>query len=167
MAPRLKPPGAAAKPPKKPKVGKPPKGAKGPKIAVDNTRGGGKGGHKGQNTLTRAEATAEMEELFELHRELGEVSGAVRKRIQDQYKTTAKKMGTSAKVVKHLFSVEKFNREREAREKEFDSRDRDGFMLAAQMFGDDTGFGQYAAEAAGRAKVDGFAGKKAGEAEEE
>ncbi len=166
MAPRLKPAGAAAKPPKKPKGAKPPKAGKGPQIAVDNTRGGGKGGHKGKNTLTRAEAVAEMEELFELHRELGEVSGAVRKKIQDQYKTTANKMGTSAKVVKHLFKLEKFRRENEAAEKEFDSRDRDGFMLAAQMFGDDTPMGQYAADAAGRAKVDGFGGKT-GEAEEE
>lgn len=157
MAPRLKPAGAAAKPPKKPKVAKPPKAGK-PKIAVDNTRDGGKGGHRGKNTVTRAEAVREFEEIFELHRELGEVSGAVRKRISDAYSTTAKKLDIPKKQVKHLFKLEKFRRENEAAEKEFDGRDRDALMKCAQIFGEDTPFGAFAAAAAGRAKTDGFGG---------
>jgi hypothetical protein len=149
MAGKLKPAGAPPKKPKAKKV-KAPKPGK-PALAVDNTR-------KGKNTVSRAEAIAEFEELFELHRELGEVSGAVRKKIGDQYKTTGKKLDMPVKTVKHLFKLEKFRRENEAAEKEFDGRDRDGFMQAAQMFGEDSPFGQFALAAAGRAKKDGFGG---------
>lgn len=163
MAPRLKP--AAGKPPKKPKAkkakaAKPPKRGKGSVVSLDEAR-------TGKNTCTRAEAVAEFEGIFELHRELGEVSGAVRKRIGDAYKTTAKKIGLTVKATKHLFKLEKFRRENEAAEKEFDGRDRDGFMLAAQIFGDDTPFGQYALQAANRAKTDKFGGGGEGHADSE
>lgn len=151
MAGKLKPAGGA-KPPKKP----PGKKGKGPTLAVDNSR---KASGGGKNTVTRAEAVADYEEIFELHRELNETSAAIRKRIGDAYATTAKKHGTSKKVTKHLFKLEKARREVEAAEREFDSRDREGFELAAQMFGDDLPFGQFAAQAAARAKKDGFAGK--------
>lgn len=165
MAPRLKPaagkaPAKKPKPPKKPKVGKPPKPPKGTVVSLDEAR-------TGKNTCTRAEAVAQFEEIFELHRELGEVSGAVRKRIGDSYKTAAKKIGLTVKATKHLFKLEKFRRENEAAEKEFDGRDRDGFMLAAQIFGDDTPFGQYALQAANRAKTDKFGGGGEGHADSE
>lgn len=167
MANRLKP--AAGKPPKPPKAKKAkaakapraPKGGKpGNVVSLDESR-------SGKNTCTRAEAVAQFEGIFELHRELGEVSGAVRKRIGDAYKTTAKKLGLTVKATKHLFKLEKFRRENEAAEREFDGRDRDGFMLAAQIFGDDTPFGQYALAAAGRAKTDEFGGGGAGHADSE
>lgn len=153
MANRLKPAGGkppAAKKPKKAATVKAakPKGGKDNVIALDKSR---------KNVATLAEAQSQFEEIFELHRELGEVSGAVRKRIGDQYKTTAKKIGLTVKATKHLFKLEKFRRENEAAEKEFDGRDRDGFMLAAQIFGD-LPFGQFALAAAGRAKTDGFGG---------
>jgi hypothetical protein len=154
VANRLKPaggkkPGPKPPKPKKPKTVKPGKGAGANVVQLDKSR---------KNTVSRAEAVAQFEEIFELHRELGEVSGAVRKRISDAYKTTAKKIGLTVKATKHLFKLEKFRRENEAAEKEFDGRDRDGFMLAAQIFGDDTPFGQYALAAAGRAKQDNFGG---------
>lgn len=159
MATRLKPTGhkPKAKPKKKAAAGK------GPRIAVDNTRKSG----GGKNTATRAEAVELFEEIFELHRELGEVSGAVRKRIADQYSTVAKKLDMPKKTVRHLFKLEKFRRENEAAEKEFDGRDRDGFMVAAQIFGEDTPFGQYALAAAQNAKADKFAGTKGGTAPDE
>lgn len=162
MAGRLKP--AGGKPPPKPPAKRKPtaKGGRGKRagnvVELDKSR-------TGKNTVTRAEAVAQFEEIFELHRELGEVSGAVRKRIGDAYKTTAKKIGLTVKATKHLFKLEKFRRENEAAEKEFDGRDRDGFMLAAQIFGDDTPFGQYALAAAGRAKQDGFGGGGEGHAD--
>lgn len=149
MANKLKPAGAKPKPKKPLAIAK---GKNGPKLAVDNSR-------KGKNTVSRVEAIAEFEEVFELHRELNEVSAAVRKKIGDQYSTIAKKLDMPKKAVKHLFKLEKFRRENEAAEKEFDGRDRDGFLLAAQIFGDDTPFGRFAMEAAGRAKTDGFGGK--------
>lgn len=165
MANRLKPAGGG-KPPKKAKAPKASKAAA-LRVAVDNSRGGGKGGHRGKNTVTRAEAVQEFEEIFELHRELGEVSGAVRKRIADAYATTAKKLDIPKKQVKHLFKLEKFRRENEAAEKEFDGRDRDALMKCAQIFGEDTPFGAFAAAAAGRAKTDGFGGTGPEEAEQE
>lgn len=156
MAGKLKPAGAKKpKPkPKKPKSGKGGKGGAGNVVALDHSR-------KGKNTVSRAEAVAEFEDLFELHRELGEVSGAVRKRIGDQYKTIGKKLDMPVKAVKHLFKLEKFRRENEAAEKEFDGRDRDGFLVAAQIFGDDLPMGQYAQRCADNAKRDGFGGKTA------
>jgi hypothetical protein len=163
MAGRLKPPGAPKKPAKPKKAAAALKAPKGPRIAVDNTRAAGKADKdksekRGKNTVTTAEAIEQFEEIFELHRELGEVSGAVRKRIADAYATTAKKLDMTKKTVKHLFKVEKFRRENEAAEAEFDGRDRDGFMQAAQIFGEDTPFGMFALAAAGRAKRDGFGG---------
>jgi hypothetical protein len=152
MAGKLKPAGAAKKPPKAKKSKASGKGGGGPKIAVDNTR-------RGKNTISKAEAQTQFEEIFELHRELNEVSAAVRKRIGDAYATTAKKLDMPKKTVKHLFKLEKFRRENEAAEQEFDGRDRDGFMVAAQIFGEDTPFGAFALAAAGRAKADAFAGK--------
>lgn len=161
MAGKLKPPGAAAKKPKAKKAKAP--GAKAPKggnvVELDKTRAK-------RNTVSRAEAVAEFEEVFELHRELGEVSGAVRKKIGDQYKTIGKKLDMPVKTVKHLFKLEKFRRETEAAEKEFDGRDRDGFLVAAQIFGDDLPMGQYAQRCADNAKRDGFGGTKVDAAEE-
>lgn len=150
MANRLKP--AAGKPPaaKKPKAAKKAKGGGGENVVeLDKSR---------KNSISKAEATKQFEEIFELHRELNEVSAAVRKRIGDAYSTTAKKMGMPKKGVKHLFKLEKMRREIQAAEKEFDGRDRDGFMLAAQIFGEDTPFGEFAMRAAGNAKTDGFGG---------
>lgn len=162
MAPRLKP--AGGKPPKAKKAVKARGSARrGPKLAVDNSRGEG----GGKNICSRAEAVEHIEEIFELHRELNEASGAIRKKINDAYATAAKKIGISKKAAKHLFKLEKFRRENEASEREFDGRDRDGFLLAAQIFGEDTPLGAYAAEAAGRAKTDGFGGDKAEGGEEE
>jgi hypothetical protein len=167
MANRLKPAGGKppkAKPPKKDKAlkggrRKAPAAEGGNVVALDKSR-------KGRNTVSRAEAIEHFEEIFELHRELGEVSGAVRKRINDAYATTAKKLDMPKKTVKHLFKLEKFRRENEAAEKEFDGRDRDGFMQAAQIFGEDTPFGQFALAAAQRAKPDGFGGGGAANADE-
>jgi hypothetical protein len=164
MAPRLKPAGGKPPKPKKVKTIKGGKRGSGPKLAVDNSRAPGKGG--GKNICSRAEAIAHIEDIFELHRELNEVSAAVRKKIADAYGTAAKKIGISKKATKHLFKLEKFRRENEAAEAEFDGRDRDGFLLAAEIFGADTPFGQFAAEAAGRAKTDGFGGSDAGEESE-
>lgn len=157
MANRLKPAGAKAPKPKKAKA---PKGGGKRKAAAAGESGNVVALDKSRkrNTVSRAEAIEHFEEIFELHRELGEVSGAVRKRINDAYATTAKKLDMPKKTVKHLFKLEKFRRENEAAEKEFDGRDRDGFLLAAQIFGEDTPFGRFAAEAAGRAKTDSFGG---------
>jgi hypothetical protein len=156
MANRLKPAGAPKKA-AKPKKNKAVKGGRrkgtpegGNVVALDKSRK--------RNTVSRAEAIEHFEEIFELHRELGEVSGGVRKRINDAYATTAKKLDMPKKTVKHLFKLEKFRRENEASEKEFDGRDRDGFMVAAQIFGEDTPFGQFALAAAQRAKPDKFGG---------
>lgn len=155
MANRLKPAGGKPPPAKKAKAVK--------KAAKPGKRGGADNvvtldkSRSGKNHLTQAEAVAHFEEIFELHRELNEVSSAVRKRIGDAYSTTAKAMGVPKKVAKHLFGLEKFRRETEAREREFDGRDRDGFMLAAQML-EGLPFGDFAMQAAGRAKSDGFGG---------
>jgi hypothetical protein len=126
MAGRLKP--AGGKPPPKPPAKRKPTAKGGRGKRAGNVVELGKS-RTGKNTVTRAEAVAQFEEIFELHRELGEVSGAVRKRIGDAYKTTAKKIGLTVKATKHLFKLEKFRRENEAAEKEFDGRDRDGPML--------------------------------------
>lgn len=156
MANRLRP--AGAPPPKKKakKAAKPKAGGKGKTqaggdnvVALDKSR---------KNICSRDQAIDQFEEVFELHRELGEVSGAVRKKISDAYATGAKKIGVSKKVFKHLFKLEKTRREVEAAEAEFLGNDRDGFLLAAQIFGDDTPFGAFALAAAGRAKKDGFGG---------
>jgi hypothetical protein len=162
MAHRLKP--AAGKPPKpkREKLKKAKSAGKGKPngnvVSLDKSR---------KNTVSKAEAVAQFEEIFELHRELGEVSGAVRKRINDAYVTTAKKLGVTKKTAKHLFGLEKFRRENEAKEKEFDGRDRDGFMLCAQIFGEDTPFGEFAFAAAGRAKTDKFGGGGESHADDE
>jgi hypothetical protein len=148
MAENLKK-GGGKKAPKKKKGAKAGEPA-GNVIALDKTRK--------KNTATRAEAVAQFDEIFELHRELNASSAEIRKRIGDAYATAAKKLDLSKKSVKHLFKLEKFRRENEAAEREFDSRDRESFELAAQMLWG-TPFGEFAAHAASLAKKDGFGGK--------
>lgn len=138
MAGRLKAGGAPAK---KKKAAKP--------------RGGGK---RGSNTLSAEDAAEAFEELFRLHEELGSVSGAVRKRIADEYATVAKRLEVPKKIVRHQFALEKHRRDTVKKEAEFDGRDRDALMKLAQIFGEDSPFGQFAVRAAGNAKKDNFGG---------
>lgn len=147
MAPRLKAPGA------KKKAAKPAK-----KKAANNVVTLDKSRRRGSNTISSKEATAEIETIFELHRELNEVSGEIRKRINDQYATTASKMGVTKKLVKHIFALEKHRREVESKEAEFDARDREECLKGAQIFGEDSPFGAFLMRAAGNAPIDGFAG---------
>lgn len=132
MAPRMK--AGAAKPGKKKK-------------------GGGR-----SNTLSKEEAAEAFEELFTLHDELASVSGAVRKKIADEYATVAKRLDVPKKIIKHEFALEKHRREMAAKEAEFDGKDRDALMKLAQIFGEDSPLGQFAARAAGNAQRDAFGG---------
>lgn len=124
---------------------------------------GGRGSRRASNTPSSQEATDAFEELFDLHAELGRVSGEIRKRIADEYATIAKRLDIPKKIVKHEFALEKHRRETAKREAEFDGRDRDALMKLAQIFGEDTPFGQFAARAAGNAKRDDFGGMEEGQ----
>jgi hypothetical protein len=123
--------------------------------------------HAASNTLSSDEATEAFEELFSLHDELASVSGAVRKRIADEYATIAKRLDVPQKIVKHEFALEKFRRKTNKRETEFDGRDRDALMKLAQIFGEDSPFGQFALRGAGAAKVDRFGGSDDAEGDDD
>jgi hypothetical protein len=141
MAGRVKAGGAPKKPAKKKAAAKP-KGA----------------GRTGKNTLSAEEAAEAFEEIFNLHAELETVSGEVRKRIADEYATVAKRLDVPKKIIKHEFALEKHRRAIAKLESEFDGRDRDALMKLAQIFGEDSPFGEFALRAAGRAKRDDFGG---------
>jgi len=142
MAARVKAGGVPAKTPKKKKTAAKPKG----------------GGSR-KNTLSAEEAAEAFEELFNLHAELSTVSGEVRKRIADEYATVAKRLEVPKKIVKHEFALERHRRQIAKIEAEFDGRDRDALMKLAQIFGEDSPFGEFALRAANRAKRDDFGGQ--------
>lgn len=145
MAPRVKAGGVKPKAKKTPK----PRGAR--------------AARRGDNLPTAEEATAEFDELFALHKKLGEVSGRIRKEIADAYATTAKRLDVPKKIIKHQFALEKHRRETIAKEREFDGRDRDALMKLSQMFGESSPFGEFALRAAGNAKKDEFGGSEEGD----
>lgn len=113
-----------------------------------------------KNTLSAEEAAEAFEEIFNLHAELETVSGEVRKRIADEYATVAKRLDVPKKIIKHEFALEKHRRAIAKLESEFDGRDRDALMKLAQIFGEDSPFGEFALRAAGRAKRDDFGGSE-------
>ena len=129
---------------------------------VKSSSGSGGGRRQRSNTMSAKEAAEAFEELFDLHAELASVSGAVRKKIADEYATIAKRLDIPKKIVKHEFGLEKHRRETIRREAEFDGRDRDALMKLAQIFGEDTPFGQFATRAAGNARGDDFGGDDEG-----
>jgi len=121
----------------------------------------------GSNTISSEEAVEAMEELFGLHDELASTTGAIRKRIAEEYANVAKRLDVPQKIVKHEFALERFRRKTAKREADFDSRDRDALMKLAQIFGEDSPFGQFALRAAGAAKLDHFGGSEDAEADNE
>lgn len=140
MAPRLK--AGGVKP--KPKKAKKPKGAS---------------ARPGKNTMSAEDAADEFETIFDLHKKLETVSGEIRKEIADQYATCAKRLDVAKKLVKHTFGLEKHRRAIAKIEAEFDGRDRDGLMKLAQIFGEDSSYGEFALRASNRAKRDDFGGE--------
>lgn len=120
----------------------------------------------GANTISSEEAIEAMEELFDLHDELASTTGAIRKRIAEEYANVAKRLDVPQKIVKHEFALERFRRKTAKREADFDGQDRDALMKLAQIFGEDSPFGQFAMRAAGAAKVDRFGGSADAEADD-